>query len=280
MRDFYLRDIEIFNFFWGFFLFLLSSTKSVQFPFFGWLIKAIEAPTPVSSLVHSRTLVTAGYFILIFFICEIEVYLCFFLCFFSILRIFFSSFLAIKELDLKQLVAWRTMSQVSLFFFFYGCGYYFYSFLHMLSHAFFKRLLFLQVGFLIVLSSGDQDYRKMKSPIFFGFVILSFLLCFFCLTALIFLSGILRKDLFLEFFLEGDFGFFFSLIIFFNIVLTFFYSLKILKLLMVFLLEVKLSFTYSLLVVDIFFSFFSFYFVFFLIENFFLVGFYSNFYCI
>lgn len=264
------------SFFCLFLLFLAASTKSVQFPFFGWLIKAMEAPTPVRSLVHRRTLVTGGYFLVIFFMAEEPYYFIYFLLLFSFVRIFISSFLAILELDIKQFVAWSTISQVSLVFLFFSCGYYFYSFLHLLRHAFFKSLLFLQIGFLIIFNSGDQDYRKIKSFFCYNHIIMSFFISIFSLIALFFLGGMISKDLFLDFFLEKGFIFLFRVIILFLIFLTFFYSFKMLIFLSRTLESLKFSSSIVFLRVDFFFILKTFFFINWMRELFLIRGFYSN----
>lgn len=215
----------------------------------------MEAPTPVSSLVHRRTLVTGGYFLLVFFNNERFGFFVFFLLFFSLISIFISSFLSILELDIKQLVAWSTMSQVSLVFLFFGRGYYFFSFLHLLSHAFFKSLLFLQVGFLIVFNSGDQDYRKLKGFFNYNYVVISFFVSVFSLISLFFLGGIISKDIFLDFFFEGNSLFLLGFFILILLLLTFFYSFKIAGFLMSFFFFLKLGFSFRFFFCGFFFFF-------------------------
>jgi NADH-ubiquinone oxidoreductase chain 5 len=125
------------------------------------LPKAIRAPTPVSSLVHSSTLVTAGLFLLMIFFDwdKVGLILIFFTGLFSL---FLSSILAVYERDIKKLVALRTLSQIGLCFLSFSLGFYFLCFIHLIRHALFKSLLFLQIGFLIYYQCGQQDIRFFK----------------------------------------------------------------------------------------------------------------------
>jgi len=176
----------------------------------GWLPRAIAAPTPVSSLVHRSTLVTAGFFLLFFFgykflLMNLLVF------FFGLVSLVFSSFFSLLETDIKKLVAWRTLSQLGLCFIFFSLGGGFFGFLHIISHAFFKSSLFLIVGFYIFFNSSQQDFRLSGGLRFSIFYLLGFIVCIFSLISLFFLGGIFTKDLFLEFFFLWDlifFGFF------------------------------------------------------------------------
>jgi NADH-quinone oxidoreductase subunit L len=124
------------------------------------LPKAIRAPTPVSSLVHRRTLVTAGLFLvysfsfIVGFILFSKLIICF-----GIITIFFSNILAVYEKDLKKMVALRTISQVGFCIFSLCLGFVFLMYFHVLRHAFFKRCLFIQVGVIIYKFFGQQDIR-------------------------------------------------------------------------------------------------------------------------
>lgn len=109
----------------------------------------MSAPTPVRALVHRRTLVTAGVHLLIISFLDFFLDLYFFIFFIGFFSMLFSSIMAFLEKDIKKIVALRTLSQIGLCFLNFSFGFFFLSFFHILSHAFFKRLLFLQVGFLI-----------------------------------------------------------------------------------------------------------------------------------
>lgn len=264
-------------FLFNFLLVLASWTKRVQFPFHGWLVKAMEAPTPVSSLVHSSTLVTAGFVLFYRFSAEEDGFFLLMTLVSSFISSVVASVLALTEIDIKQLVAWRTISQISLVFLFYCFGYKFYAFIHLLSHAVFKRLLFILVGLLISIRGGDQDLRKV---VFFGnfkLVVIGISVCLFSLVALFFLGGIVSKDLFLEYYSEGNFLFILRLVLIIEILITFFYSYKIIKLLSVVGSLLKVEFSYSIFVVFLFFGFFLFHVMSFLLQNYLLEGFYNDF---
>nr|YP_009050532.1 NADH dehydrogenase subunit 5 [Parafilaroides normani]AIG23800.1 NADH dehydrogenase subunit 5 [Parafilaroides normani] len=214
----------------GFFvLMLLSSfTKSAQFPFSSWLPKAMSAPTPVSSLVHSSTLVTAGLILLMNFgFIILNFYFMFIMLVAGLFTMFFSSVLAVFEEDVKKVVALSTLSQMGFMMLTLGLGLHFVSFLHLLSHALFKSCLFMQIGYLIHNSFGQQDVR------FYGnngglplFVQVQCLVTLFCLCGLVFTSGMVSKDLILECFLSNDYFLFFFVVCSFCF-LTFCYSYRL-----------------------------------------------------
>ena len=145
-----------------FFLILGCITKRAQIPFSSWLPAAIAAPTPVSSLVHSSTLVTAGVFLLIRFNFLFEG-IFFFLIVISLLTILLSGICANYELDFKKVVAISTLSQLGFIIFSITCGFWLISFLHIVFHALFKRSLFLSTGNLMHYVYGDQDSRLFGS---------------------------------------------------------------------------------------------------------------------
>lgn len=146
-------------------LFLGCITKRAQLPFSSWLPAAMAAPTPVSSLVHSSTLVTAGVYLLIRFnyLLSSIFYL---LIPISLLTMVLAGICAVYELDFKKVVAISTLSQLGFIIFSISCGYWLLGFLHIVFHAFFKSSLFLSTGNLIHYISGNQDSRDFGS---FGF---------------------------------------------------------------------------------------------------------------
>lgn len=170
----------------------------------------MSAPTPVSSLVHSSTLVTSGLFVFYFFYLFFDFFTYIFLIIFSLFTIFFSGFLSLFEKDLKKLVALSTLSQIGFCFFSLGLGFVFISYLHIVSHAFFKSCLFIQVGYILFFFYGQQDYR-----FFFYFyrrfilIQLQFLFNLFRLCGLFFSGGFFSKDFIFEYFLVSNFSFFF-----------------------------------------------------------------------
>lgn len=143
---------------------LAACTKRAQIPFSAWLPAAMAAPTPVSSLVHSSTLVTAG------------IYLAFrfqpmlssrgarrLLLILGVRTITLAGLAATSEIDIKKIVALSTLSQLGVIATCMGAGIFRLAFLHLLSHAYFKALLFIRVGARIHISRDYQDLRKAGS---------------------------------------------------------------------------------------------------------------------
>nr|YP_006665903.2 NADH dehydrogenase subunit 5 [Mengenilla moldrzyki] len=154
-----------FNFIMLMLIILASMTKSAQIPFSLWLPMAMAAPTPVSSLVHSSTLVTAGVYLLIrfydFFIIYVNQFMLLMLLF--MLTMLLSSVSALMEIDLKKIIALSTLSQLSLMMMMLLMGFKELAFFHLLIHAIFKSLLFLCSGVIIHDYKYYQDIRMMGS---------------------------------------------------------------------------------------------------------------------
>nr|ARH54332.1 NADH dehydrogenase subunit 5 [Cymbiodyta marginella] len=178
---------------------LAAMTKSAQIPFSSWLPAAMAAPTPVSSLVHSSTLVTAGVYLLIRFNFSMSLNLMFFLLFISTLTMFMAGLGANYEFDLKKIIALSTLSQLGLMMSILALGEYNLAFFHLLTHALFKALLFMCAGCMIHNLLNCQDIRFMGGlgnfmPLTSSFFFISNM----ALCGLPFLSGFYSKDLILE----------------------------------------------------------------------------------
>lgn len=230
-RGYYFLRFRIFRSYISLLLLLTAFTKRAQFPFRSWLPKAIRAPTPVRSLVHSRTLVTAGLILLINFNnLVIQKDFISFVLIIGLFTIFFSSLASLVEEDLKKVVALRTLSQIGFSIVTLGLGLRFISFIHLVRHALFKRCLFIQVGYIIHCSFGQQDGRNYRNngnlP---NFIQLQILVTLFCLCGLIFSRGTVRKDFILELFFSNNYIMFFRLIFFVSVFLTFGYSFRLWK---------------------------------------------------
>nr|YP_009502016.1 NADH dehydrogenase subunit 5 [Trioza remota]AWU49090.1 NADH dehydrogenase subunit 5 [Trioza remota] len=146
------------------FFILACMTKSAQVPFNSWLPLAMAAPTPISSLVHSSTLVTAGVYLLIrFYFCYSGTFLITILLISSFLTIFIAGVSALQEFDMKRVVALSTLGQLGFMILILCVGYPYIAFFHLLVHALFKALLFMCAGSIIHSSMGLQDLRKMGS---------------------------------------------------------------------------------------------------------------------
>lgn len=148
----------------GLLLVLAAFTKRAQFPFCSWLPAAIAAPTPVSALVHSSTLVTAGVFILIRidrFLKECRGYYLL-LIIISRITIILRGMRALYETDLKKIIALSTLSQLGVIIGSLGVGAVDFAIFHLITHALFKALIFLGAGLLIWFNEHWQDLRKVK----------------------------------------------------------------------------------------------------------------------
>ena len=205
-----------------------ACTKRAQLPFSAWLPAAMAAPTPVSALVHSSTLVTAGVYVLFRFrplflkTCWREVL--FYLGRFTILL---AGVRALREIDAKKIVALSTLSQLGIIIITLGRNIHEIAFYHLLSHAFFKALLFMVVGNIIHLSERYQDLRKMscERKISLESVIMG-AISNFRLMGLPFLSGFYSKDLCIEISLAYINNLFGKFIFVLGVVLTVLYSLR------------------------------------------------------
>jgi len=124
-------------------------TKSAQVPFRAWLPAAIAAPTPVSALVHSSTLVTAGLYMQIRFESSIPARVIKLLFIVGILTIILARLRALTENDIKKIVALSTLSQLGIIEVGVGLGMPKLAFFHLLGHAYFKALLFVGAGNMI-----------------------------------------------------------------------------------------------------------------------------------
>nr|QOW08077.1 NADH dehydrogenase subunit 5 [Attagenus augustatus augustatus] len=208
---------------------LAGMTKSAQIPFSAWLPAAMAAPTPVSSLVHSSTLVTAGVYLLIRFSVCFSIGAMFFLMFFSTLTMFMAGLCANLEFDLKKIIAFSTLSQLGLMVSIFSLGSYKLAFFHLLTHALFKALLFMCAGSIIHNFLNCQDIRYMG-----GLIIYMPLTCSFfnisnmSLCGIPFMAGFYSKDLMLEILSMSYINFFIYLIFFISTGLTVSYTFRLL----------------------------------------------------
>nr|QNV11936.1 NADH dehydrogenase subunit 5 [Polyphemus pediculus] len=212
----------------GFLIISAAITKSAQFPFSAWLPAAMAAPTPVSALVHSSTLVTAGVYLLIRFSESFSSETSSILLALSSVTMFLSGLVAMFEYDLKKIIALSTLSQLGVMMFSISVGLYTVAFFHLLTHALFKALLFLSAGALIHGVGGSQDLRMC------GGLVKNFPLVGACmnlanlsLCGIPFLSGFYSKDLIVELTAQGTYSQFILIILFISLGLTVMYSLRL-----------------------------------------------------
>lgn len=183
------------------FLFFGAIGKSAQLGFHTWLPDAMEGPTPVSSLLHAATMVTAGVFLVLrcHMLFEESSFALPLLAFFGGVTAFFSAFIALFQWDLKKVIAYSTCSQLG--YMFLACGFSFYSvaLFHLFNHAFFKALLFLSAGAIIHALGDEQDMRKMGSlGRFLPFTLTAMSFASLAIMGFPFLTGFYSKDLILE----------------------------------------------------------------------------------
>lgn len=205
---------------------LAAITKRAQIPFSAWLPAAIAAPTPVSSLVHSSTLVTAGVYLLIRFNELLGVN--FFLLLVATLTLIISGWGANFEFDLKKIIALSTLSQLGIIILVLSIGLYELAYFHLISHALFKSLLFLCAGFFIHSNLNCQDIRLI-GKIYFSFPLtnLYFVGSSLSLCGFPFLSGFYSKDLILEGYFFNTINFFVYVLLFVGSIITIIYSIRL-----------------------------------------------------
>jgi len=184
-----------------FFIIIASVCKSAQSGFHFWLAEAMEGPTPVSSLLHAATMVTAGIFLtvrcsyLFNYSSDIPIYV----ILIGSITSFFASLIGLTQNDLKKIVAYSTCSQLGYMFLSNGICSYNVTMFHLFNHAFFKALLFLTSGYIIHILSNEQDLRKMGGLI--KIIPLPYICIFIgsiSLMGIPYLSGFFSKDTIIE----------------------------------------------------------------------------------
>nr|UDU84715.1 NADH dehydrogenase subunit 5 [Pyrgopsella youngi] len=183
----------------SFLIVLASLTKSAQIPFSAWLPAAMAAPTPVSSLVHSSTLVTAGIYLIIRLGWVYDFWMNELLMIISVLTMFMAGLGACFEFDLKKIIALSTLSQLGLMMYSLSLGLVKVALFHLLMHALFKALLFMTAGCIIHGFKGWQDIRMMGNlMISLPYISSCFVISNLALSGMPFLSGFYSKDMILE----------------------------------------------------------------------------------
>jgi len=144
-------------------LFIAATGKSAQIPLFTWLPDAMAGPTPVSALIHAATMVTAGIYMIarsniMFTLSPLTMQI---IAIVGVATAVVAAFIALTQNDIKKVLAYSTVSQLGYMFLGLGVGAFTGAFFHVLTHAFFKALLFLGAGSVIHAMSDEQDMRKM-----------------------------------------------------------------------------------------------------------------------
>jgi len=210
---------------------LFSITKSAQYPFSGWLPKAIRAPTPTRALVHSSTLVTAGAVVIIIYreILGIPT-LILILLMIGAFTILIGRVLSLIERRIKKLVAFSTISQMGLAFVVFGLGNFNVGIINLVSHGLAKSLLFIQVGYYLHTISLQQNTRLWNGVVSTESLIqVQFLITLFSLCGIIFLGGIVTKECLLELIKNNIVKIGFLIILMICIYLTFLYCILLYK---------------------------------------------------
>ncbi len=210
--------------------FIGAMAKSAQIGLHVWLPDAMEGPTPVSALIHAATMVTAGVFLIVNLspLYECTPYVRQVMIVVGTTTSFFAAVVALTQNDIKRIVAYSTSSQLGYMILACGCSAYSAAIFHLITHAFFKALLFLGVGSIIHAMSDEQDIQKMGGlarliPKTYAFMWIGSL----ALSGIPWLSGYYSKDLILESIESSghSWALFFALI---TVVLTAFYSMRLL----------------------------------------------------
>ena len=178
-------------------LFIGAMGKSAQVPLYTWLPDAMAGPTPVSALIHAATMVTAGIYLVVRsnFLFSLAPTTMDGILFIGLLTALVAAFIGLRQNDIKKVLAYSTVSQLGFMFVALGVGAYTTAMFHLMTHAFFKALLFLGAGSVIHAMSGEQDMRFMgglKSKIKVTHI--TFLIGTLAISGFPFLSGMISKD--------------------------------------------------------------------------------------
>lgn len=232
---YYQSDLTMFtsnlpSFITLFFLILTFMTKRALYPFSPWLPLAIAAPTPISALVHSSTLVTSGLYLIIRF--SYLLYSSYLLIKLLLILRLFTSFYAginsIFEKDLKKMIALSTLRHLGFIGIAFSAGLLQLAFFHMLTHALFKSLLFMTIGDIIINLNHSQDIRYLSSGILYTpFSCLIIYVSILNLLGLPNLSGYFSKDLVLEIINYSSSSIIIIVVLFLNVFFTYYYTYQL-----------------------------------------------------
>nr|QRV62912.1 NADH dehydrogenase subunit 5 [Necterosoma penicillatum] len=212
----------------GILVMIAAMTKSAQIPFSSWLPAAMAAPTPVSALVHSSTLVTAGVYLLIRFSNILSDSMKSYLLIIGVLTMFMAGLGANFEFDLKKIIALSTLSQLGLMMSILAMGSSLLTFFHLLTHAMFKALLFMCAGCVIHNLKDTQDIRFMGNlMVHMPLTCISMNISNLALCGMPFLAGFYSKDLILEMISMMNLNILIYLLFFLSTGLTVCYSFRL-----------------------------------------------------
>lgn len=177
-------------------LFVGATGKSAQIPLYTWLPDAMAGPTPVSALIHAATMVTAGIYMIarsnaLYSLSELSMNV---VAMVGLATSILAATIALKQNDIKKVLAYSTVSQLGYMFLALGVGAYSTGVFHVMTHAFFKALLFLAAGSVIHAMGGEQDIRKMGGLNRLKITSITFLIGCIAIAGIPPFSGFFSKD--------------------------------------------------------------------------------------
>jgi len=177
-------------------LFVGATGKSAQIPLYTWLPDAMAGPTPVSALIHAATMVTAGIYMIarsnaLYSLSELSQNV---VAIVGLATAILAATIALKQNDIKKILAYSTISQLGYMFLALGAGAYSTGVFHVMTHAFFKALLFLAAGSVIHAMGGEQDIRKMGGLNKLKITSITFLIGCIAIAGVPPFSGFFSKD--------------------------------------------------------------------------------------
>ena len=181
----------------AFLLFVGAMGKSAQIPLYIWLPDAMAGPTPVSALIHAATMVTAGVYMVarFHFLYSITEEIGLLIAYIGAFSALLAALIALRQDDIKKILAYSTMSQLGYMFMAVGLGAYSYGIFHVFTHAFFKALLFMGAGAIILALHHEQNIKNMgalrsKMPFVFAMMLIATL----AISGIPPFSGFFSKD--------------------------------------------------------------------------------------
>ena len=210
-------------------LFIGAAAKSAQVPLHFWLQDSMEGPTPISALIHAATMVTAGIFMVARLspLYDLSIYVLDVILIMGLITAFFMGIVALVQNDIKRIIAYSTISQLGYMTVALGASFYSFAIFHLLTHAFFKALLFLCAGSIILKCHHEQNINKMgglrfSMPITF----VTFTVAGLSLIGVPGMSGFFSKDLIIDIFkYNNNYIIYYMLVV--SIVVTTLYTTKI-----------------------------------------------------
>ncbi len=193
----------------GILLFIGAMGKSAQIPLYIWLPDAMAGPTPISALIHAATMVTAGVYMVArfhFLYSSIEE-VGLFIAYLGAFTALFAAIIATKQQDIKKILAYSTMSQLGYMFMAVGLGFYSSGLFHVFTHAFFKAMLFMGAGGIIIALHHEQNIFKIaQKRVQLPIIAFTFLIGVIAISGIPPFSGFFSKDAILaSAFQEGEY---------------------------------------------------------------------------